>query len=269
MNIKEINVQRLINTITKKDTLFQGSYTLDPYQNCTFGCIYCDSTLDDTIYVKHNAIKVLENELAFLPKDRIIIGSVHDPYQPVEDNYQLTHQILTLLSKSNHPAHILTKSNSILNDVLLIKKLTNPIVTFTILDLDETLWRTVEPHTPSPQQRLETMKTLAEEGITTGLAIIPTLPHLKIEQLNNLILQAKDHQAAYILHKPLFLQGDQKIQFLERIKQAYPVIYQTYCVLFHDSCYPPEEYSTRVSTKIRAICSENKLPSEIPELKRK
>ncbi|MDG6218128.1 MAG: radical SAM protein [Candidatus Thermoplasmatota archaeon] len=268
MNIKEITVQRLINKITKKDTLFHGSYTLDPYQNCTFGCIYCDSALDDTIYIKYNAIDILEKEVAFLPKDRIIIGSVHDPYQPVEEKYQLTHQILTLLSKSNHPVHILTKSTSILNDLYLIKKLNNPIVTFTILDLDEILWRTVEPNTPSPQQRLETMETLAEQGITTGLAIIPTLPHLKTKQLKNLILQAKDYQAAYILHKPLFLQGEQKILFLERIKKSYPTIYQTYCSLFHERRYPPGDYTTQVSKKIRAICLENDLPIEIPDSKR-
>jgi len=73
MNIKEIRVQQLIKTITKKDMLFHGNYTIDPYQNCDFGCIYCDSSLDDTVFVKINALEILKKELkADLEPNRVV-----------------------------------------------------------------------------------------------------------------------------------------------------------------------------------------------------
>ncbi len=264
MNIKEINVQNLVKKITKKDTLFHGSYTLDPYQNCTFGCIYCDSILDNTLYVKFNASEILKKELPHLSNKRIIIGSVHDPYQPVEQIYRLTHRILKTLKKANQSIHILTKSTSIIQDLSIIKELTDPIVTFTILSLDEKIWKTMEPRTPSPQDRLKTMQILANNDITTGISIIPILPYINTDMLLDLIKAAKQHKASYILHKPLFLQGEQKLFFMEKIEKLFPEVYQTYQKLYYESRYPPQEYIDKISDRINTICAQNQLPTSIP-----
>jgi len=263
MNIKQIQVHQLITKITKKDKIFHGNYTLDPYQNCSFGCIYCDSTLDDTIYVKINSLKLLKEELPHLSKGRIIVGSVHDPYQPLEKKFQLTHDILNNLSKTNYPVHILTKSTTILDDLPIIKKLTDPIVTFTILGLQEKLWKTIEPNTPSPLKRLQTMKTLSGEGITTGIAIIPTLPNFPDQHFKELIQSAKQYQASYILHKPLFLQGQQKQEFLKKIKTAYPKIYQDYKMLYQNSPLIPCNIEDELTKTIQKICSSVNLPTSI------
>ena len=89
MQYKQIKVDFLLNKVTKKDNLFLGDYTIDPYQNCEFGCRYCDSSFDKTIYVKHNADKILEKELETVEKGRIIVGSVHDPYQKIDEDFHI------------------------------------------------------------------------------------------------------------------------------------------------------------------------------------
>ena len=81
MDYKLINCDSLLKKITRKDNLFNGKYCIDPYQNCEFGCLYCDSSYDKTIFVKENADDILNNELKKVKKGLIIIGSVHDPYQ--------------------------------------------------------------------------------------------------------------------------------------------------------------------------------------------
>lgn len=263
MIVKQIQVKQLINTITKKDTIFHGNYTLDPYQNCSFGCIYCDSTLEDTIFVKINAVNRLQQELPKLKKGRIIIGSVHDPYQPVEQSFQLTHQILETLAKTKFPVHILTKSTSILNDLNLIKKLTHPIVTFTILSLDKKIWKTIEPLTPSPLDRLQTMKTLANKGITTGVAIIPSFPFFAEQHIEALIQTAKEYNAKYILHKPLFLQGEQKQVFLKKIKTTYTQLYQKYSEIYEHSPYVSKAIENQLTKKIQHSCNQVQLPTTI------
>jgi len=263
-NIKEITVDSLVKKITKVDTLFKGNYTIDPYQNCSFGCIYCDSTLDDTIYIKHNAIDLLKKELASLPKGRIIIGSVHDPYQPVEQKYQLTHNILKLLSNTDHTVHILTKSTKILNDVALLKKLNDPIVTFTILSLNKKMYTAIEASAPTPEERLQTMKLLSTHHITTGIAIIPTFPSLTEKDVKNLIKSAKNHQAHYILHKSLFLQGEQKRSFLKKFQKTYPKLSEKYKLIYQEQQNPPEKLTETIDTLIADLCSKYELPQCIP-----
>lgn len=264
MKIKEIHVNKFIRKISKKDTLFHGDYILDPYQNCSFGCIYCDSTLDDTIYIKTNAIDILKEEIETLPNGRIIIGSVHDPYQPVENKYHLTHDILKVLTKTDFSVHILTKSTSILNDLALIKQVTNPIVTFTVLSLDKKLWKTIEAYTPSPLKRLQTMKTIANQNVMTGVAVIPTLPYLTDQHIRNLIHAIKKHQAAYLLHKPLFLQGEQKNSFLTKLKKAYPELYEIYQTAYQDTPYLSEKYTEQLTNTIHSLCAKEHLPTKIP-----
>src|SRR4030042_5238597 len=115
MEYKNIQCSTLLNKITKKDKLFKGEYTLDPYQNCEFGCIYCDSTYDKTIYIKTNAIQQLEKEIKTIQKDTIIIGSVSDAYQKVEEKHKTTRNLLEIIKQNNFPCHILTKSNLVLS----------------------------------------------------------------------------------------------------------------------------------------------------------
>ena len=62
MNVRyrQIRVDFALNKIVNKDKLFAGDYTIDPYQNCEFGCLYCDSSFDKTIFVKSNIVEILE-----------------------------------------------------------------------------------------------------------------------------------------------------------------------------------------------------------------
>ncbi|OGS39979.1 MAG: hypothetical protein A3K77_01320 [Euryarchaeota archaeon RBG_13_31_8] len=60
MLIKELKVDSVIKKITKKDDLFKGEYTVDLYQNCDFGCIYCDSSYENagsSIFSKSFSVK--------------------------------------------------------------------------------------------------------------------------------------------------------------------------------------------------------------------
>ena len=54
MTYKLINCDSVIKIITKPDSLFHGNYCVDPYQNCEFGCQYCDSSFEKIVYVKKN-----------------------------------------------------------------------------------------------------------------------------------------------------------------------------------------------------------------------
>ena len=111
MLYKQIKVDFLLNKITNKDKLFAGNYTIDPYQNCEFGCLYCDSSFDKTIFIKTNAAEILKKELETAKKGTIIVGSVHDPYQRAEEELEITRDLLKTIKKHEFSWHLLTKSD--------------------------------------------------------------------------------------------------------------------------------------------------------------
>ena len=139
MQYKYIQVSKLLNKITTKDRLFSGDYTLDPYKNCEFGCKYCDSAYEDTIYVKTNAIELFEKDIKNLDKGTIIIGSVHDPYQKIERDTKITREILKIIEKNKLSCHILTKSDLVLRDLDILADIDDCRVTISIISLDKNI----------------------------------------------------------------------------------------------------------------------------------
>lgn len=253
MLLKEIKVDSLIKNITKKDILFKGDYTIDLYQNCDFGCIYCDSSYDNTIYIKTNAVEIIEKELEHLSKGRIIVGSVNDPYQSCEKKYLLTRKILEKIQKYNFSCHILTKSNLILRDIELLKKFDNCIVTISIISLKNKISNFFEKNVPTPKERFKIVSKLNKNGIYSGLAIMPFLPFIAESEIQYIFEETKKYDIKYILYKHLELKGDQKQIFLEKIKNFNPNIFKKYKELYKD-CYHPNKYYIK---KIGSLINKN------------
>ena len=261
---KEITVSSLIKQVTKKDKLFNGHYLLDPYQNCALGCLYCDSTQEKTIFIKHNAAEILEKEIKNLSRKRVIIGSVHDPYQPIEKITGLTRTIIKLLLDHGFPLHILTKSTLVKRDLDLFSTDDHDVcITFSVISNEQRIVSEIEPDTPSFNQRLKIMNQFSNKGIRTGLALIPILPCLIDDKIESIIKQASTHKAQYMLFQHLFLKGDQKNEFLIYIKDQHPSCLNLYQKLFHDSIYPPEQYQQLMDKKIKEICGRYNLPTRL------
>jgi DNA repair photolyase len=263
MYYKEIQTSDLINIITKKDNLFCGKYTIDPYQYCEFSCNYCDSSQSDIIKVKTNAVDILENEIENLEKGRIIIGSVHDPYQEAEKKYQLTRKLLSVINEFNFPCHILTKSPLVIRDIDILKNLKDCIVTISISSLKESVNSIFESNVSPPLQRLEVIKALSENEITSGLAIIPILPYIVDDELKKIVKCASEYDALYVLHKSLELKGDQRDIFLKLIDKFYPNLFSNYKQLYGQSYLPDHDYVNNIKSKLKAICKIYGLESSL------
>jgi DNA repair photolyase len=263
MKYKEIYINSLLNKITKKDNLFFGDYTADPYKNCEFGCLYCDSGLDKTIFVKTNAVEILEKELQKNEKGRIIIGSVHDPYQNIEKRTDITRDVLKIIKKYDFSCNVLTKSDLILRDIDILKDINDCTVTISLISLKEDISNIFEKNLPNPKKRLEIVKKLNANNIKSGVALIPILPFLIEEEYEEIIKQAKKNNSAYFLYKFLELKGDQIICFLDFLKDYKPKLLEKYKKLYNDSYYPNQEYISKQKNKIDSFCKKYKLKDKI------
>ncbi|MFH0813649.1 MAG: radical SAM protein [Pseudomonadota bacterium] len=166
-----------------------GGWAINPYVGCSHGCVYCYARFmkkftghtekwGTFVDVRTNIAEVVRRE-AKSPKlggERIYIGTVTDPYQPVEEKYELTRNILMALRDYKNPVSILTKSDLVVRDVDLLKQLKGVDVNFTVNTLDEEWKRLVEPYSPSLRDRFQTMKRLVDEGIAVEAMLGPYWP---------------------------------------------------------------------------------------------
>jgi DNA repair photolyase len=126
--------------------------------------------------VKMNGPEVLHRQMRKAKKGNVMISSVTDPYQPIEEKYKLTRQCLEILLPYQFPVDILTKSPLVLRDVDLIKEFKEITVGVTITTDDNAIKRIFEPHAPPVDARVHALKTLYENGIKTYAFIGPLLP---------------------------------------------------------------------------------------------
>jgi len=166
-----------------------GGLAINPYVGCGHSCVYCYARFmkrftghterwGDFVDVRINIADVLEKNLKS-PKykgQQINIGTVTDPYQPIEKKYKLMRGILEVLTNYDNPVSILTKSDLVLRDIDLLKKIKNIDVNFTVATLDEKWKKFTEPFSSTIKQRLEAMEKLTKEGITVYVMMGPYWP---------------------------------------------------------------------------------------------
>lgn len=158
-------------------------WSLNPYMGCVHRCTFCyvrgfekraDRPSDDrygrSIRVKVNVAELLRAQLArkSWQGEGIAIGAATDPYQPAEGRYRLTRACLDVLCHASNPFSIITRGLLIVRDVDVLAEASQraPVsVTFSVPTVDDDVWRTTEPGTAPPRQRLRALKVLVDAGV--------------------------------------------------------------------------------------------------------
>jgi DNA repair photolyase len=166
------------------------------YRGCSHGCIYCDSRSKcynmahdfEDIEVKINAPALLEDAIR-RKRNRCMIGtgSMCDPYLHIEETLGLTRKCLEIIERFGFGAAVLTKSDRVLRDLNLLKRINKKarsVVQMTLTTYDERLCSILEPHVATSAQRFEALKILQENGIPTVIWLGPTLPFINDTQEN-------------------------------------------------------------------------------------
>lgn len=228
LEIKEIQTKSILS----KSNLPIGDYSANPYTGCTFACKYCYACFmkrfsnhpeewGEFIDVKY--WEPLKNTQKYANKE-LFIGSVTDPYNPQERTYQRTRALLEELKNSGIKLSIATKSDLILRDLELIKSFKNPRVSFSINTLDEDFRKDMDRAVPI-KRRLEAMRILYNEGITTTCFISPIFP--QITDVESIIDEVLGH-CHFIWLENLNLRGSYKPTIMEYIHTKHPQLLPLY-----------------------------------------
>jgi len=155
--------------------------TFNPYTGCDHDCVYCYASSYIPRFFetrpKKDLAQKLAKEVAKLKGELVSIANSSDPYPRREAENGLTRQCLEILTRHDCKIQIITKSNQVLRDIDLLRRVPSTVAV-TITTDDDELARRVEPHAPSPSARLAAVKTLIQNGILTSVRIDPIIPHV-------------------------------------------------------------------------------------------
>jgi DNA repair photolyase len=260
----------------KPSSKFKCTYQVLPYVGCLFGCLYCSQSIhrgqdpDEVdskgpVIAKINAPEVLKNELKRARSGLVCICG----YQSLERKQRIIRQLLDVLAARALPLHIITKSEVVLDDFDVIKRAAENnfcSVTMLINTLDNTISKTFEPNAPPPKVRMDALGKLAKAGITAGLAIMPVIPHITDtdEQLEQLIREAAEKKAHYVLFDSLKLEDDYRESIIMAIKRHYPEIIVKYRRLYEFGATPESHYTRQLKARMRQLLARYGLEEELP-----
>jgi DNA repair photolyase len=274
----EVFPKTIVNRVESPD--IGMAYSMNPYQGCEHGCIYCYARnsheywgysagldFERRILIKKDAPKLLE---AFIKKKTwkaypIVMSGNTDCYQPAEKQFEITRQCLEVFLKYKHPVAIITKNALILRDLDILKELAkdNLIgVNVSITSLSEDIRRVLEPRTTTIAKRLETVKTLSENGIPVNVMLAPIIPSINSHEILPLAKVVSEHGAISIAHTVVRLNGAIGEIFSDWIRKTMPdradkVLHQI------ESCHGGTLNDSRYGTRMHG---EGKIADQINSL---
>lgn len=264
----EIECKAALNRVTG----MPFSWSLNPYRGCVHACHYCYARathayygldaghdFESKIFVKTNLVEVLRKELArsSWAREQVAIGTATDAYQPAEGRYLLTRRALLALHAVHNPVGIVTKSTLILRDLDILSdlaKVARVRVYLTITTVDRELWRSIEPGTPPPVQRLKALARLKAAGIETGVLMAPVLPGItdSWESIDAVATAARAHGATIFHASPLRLAPLVREHYFGWVEQHTPELLARY-----ERAYlgvnAPEAYQTAIEERVATI----------------
>jgi|ERR671927_901202 DNA repair photolyase len=229
----------------------------NPYRGCEHDCWYCYARytheylrlpmgqFQHVIFAKTNVAEVLRKELSrrSWKRELVNVGTVTDPYQPVERKYRLTRKMLHVFRECKTPVVLTTKSHHVLDDLGLLADFSRELflnVVFTVTTMDEALKRKLEPSTCSLRQRFRAIEKLAAAGITVGVVMSPVFPVLTDtrEQMAEVARAAAGAGVSYFLADTLSLRSSAREYFLPYLRETFPELAPRYEEIYRGDYLP-------------------------------
>ena len=257
--------------VTSKSILSKNN-GMNLYRGCTHGCIYCDSRSEiygmnhnfEDIEVKQNSLELLKKELIKRPKSMVGTGAMCDPYIPLEKDLQYVRKSLELIYRYGFGFTCITKSDLILRDLDLLKKINEKsrvVVQMTLTTADEGLCKILEPNVCTTQRRVEVLNILKEAGIPTVVWLCPILPYINdteenIREILDYCIGA-DVRGILCFEMGLTLRDGNRQHFYEKLDEHFPGLKDRYVEEFGDDYSVPSPKNAELMEIFKVITSQN------------
>ena len=277
-----------------------GFWSINPYVGCAFGCAYCYAryahryaaertaaasasaqeeatdlplppwlAFERRILVKREAGMLVRRSLErrsirdALQRERVVIGTATDPYQPAERRFRITRGVLEVLAEQRGiGVTIITKSPLVTRDVDLLARIherSRLSVHVSLITVDRELARRLEPRAPTPEARLRGIARLRANGIEVGVNVMPVLPGITDapQMVDALVRAVRDADVSYVGACALRLQSSARERYLPFIAQEFPHLVEQYRRAYANGYQVGERYRTGLSERFAAVCASH------------
>ncbi len=200
-------------------------FVVNPYTGCGHRCLYCyASSYIRNFHMprpKEGIVEAVRKDAEKMPPGIVMVSASTDPYQPLEERFELTRQILQILAEKRWKIELVTKGTLFLRDKDILKK-ANVVLSVTVTTMDEELARRLEPFAPSPKERIYAMKKMKVPKV---LRIDPLIPSITMAEENvaEVLKAAKKAKVSHVVFSTYKARKDS----LQRLCNAFPEKCQT------------------------------------------
>ncbi len=272
-------------------------WSINPYVGCAYGCAYCYAryahryvaerlastsehrnaldaeamppwlAFERRILVKREAGTIVRRELRrparyeALQRERVVIGTATDPYQPAERQFRVTRGVLEVLAEQRGlSVTIITKSPLVTRDVDLLLRIaerSSLSVHVSLITVDRELARRLEPRAPTPEARLRAIARLRSHEIEVGVNCMPVLPGITDapEQIDALVRQVGESGASYLGACALRLRSTARQRYLPFIEAKFPELAARYRSTYARGHQVGERYRDGLKERFRVVCA--------------
>lgn len=256
----------------KAKGIFTSDYGINLYRGCTHGCIYCDSRSEiyqinhkfEDIEVKENAPELLKKELLRRKHFMVVTGAMTDPYVPVEKRIQNVRKCLELIYRYGYGFSCLTKSDLVLRDLDLLKKInekTKAVVQITLTAADDDLSRIIEPNVCPTSKRVEVLEKLNENNIPSVVWLSPILPYINDSEdnINSILDCCIDANVRGVLNLDMgfSLRPGNREYFYQKLDENFPGLKERYVEEFSNSNFVYGENYGKLKRIIKNRCQKH------------
>lgn len=229
------------------------AHAADAYQGCQLRCEFCharkssewaeeDGEFVRRITVVRNAPDLLASELMrpdYQPREDhvVCLGVASDPYQPAEERFEVTRDLLKVCLELEHPVVIQTRQELVLRDIDILEPLAERGLVNVLISMQtaiEGIRNKVELGASSIPERFRTIRMLSKLGVPVGLLLSPIMPNLTDDEglLEELIRRAGEAGAQWVVPQVLDLRGSARAkvrvfldEYISTLAESYEELY--------------------------------------------
>jgi DNA repair photolyase len=228
MIVREVQAKSILN-VSKV-----YAYVVNPYTGCEHGCSYCYARFikrfsrhsepwGEFVDVKINAPDLLRLEITKKRRGKVWVSGICDPYQPLEEKYELTRRCLEILRQHNWPVIIQTRSPLALRDIDVIKEAREFEVGLTVTTADDEIRKLFEPFAPPIGERIRALDGFHRAGVRAYAMIAPilpgaeTLPKLLTEKVDYVLVDRMNYHYADWVYRKYGLEDKLSDEYFQRM----------------------------------------------------
>lgn len=251
-------------------------FLLNPYIGCQHACPFCYTRTfpgyfeewreKGTLFVFENFPQSVARQL-----DRLNIAAcgylspVTDPFQPLEESFHLSEQLVEVFIERNLPIEVITKGKIPQRVLELISQQKHSFVQVSILTWDENLRKILVPGGADTETLLDNLRRAKDAGIYAVARIDPIFPYLtdNPSDLRKLVRLAKDAGAKHIIASVVDIPVKTRREVLSLLARIDKKLIPAYKELFREkigySLHASIDYRMRLFSELRKICDEEGL----------